>query len=172
MKEDMDASNQIDDSVQGLIASRIKAMEINYDKSYNEKFVDVDGMQQVRGAFPLSQTYLKTEGNGSGWGKTTLIVNANMEDIAAFFWDFESRCHLATTGDIDRKIDQKIEEWEMIVRRVQSLTSRHGTKHHNRVFTNTMKLHKIDMDTIVIALEPKERGVRRIIGSILGAASR
>ena len=169
----MDASQEIDTSVQAPIIKRIKALQISYDlKSSDEKFADVVGMESVRGAFPLSQTYVKAEGKGNGWGKTTLKVRANMEDVAAFLWDFESRCHLATTGDIERRIEKKIGDWEMVVRRVQKIESKHGAKHHNRVYTNIMKLHKVDLNTVVISLKPKEKGHHRVLGTILGAASR
>ena len=45
------------------------------------------------GAFALSDTWLKVQGEGKGWGNTTVKVKAGLFETAAFFWDFDSRAH-------------------------------------------------------------------------------
>jgi hypothetical protein len=85
-----------------------------------------------------------------------------LEEAAAFFWDFESRVHQETTGDVERVIEEKKGAWEVVVRRRQKLKSVHGGIHRDREFLNVMKLHKMDENTIVITMEPIEKEGERM----------
>ena len=105
---------------------------------------------------------MKVLNAGSGWGRTTATVTADLEEAAAFVWDFESRAHIATTGDIERVVGERRGPTEMVVKRRQSVDStKFGGIHRERTFRNVMKICKVDSDTIMITMEPPEESERR-----------
>jgi hypothetical protein len=138
-------------------------------KTFDANFLEREGKQKVKGAFPLSDTWIKVEEMGKGRGKTTVTVRASLEEAAAYFWDFESRVHQETTGDVERVVKEKKGAWEVVVRRRQKLESKHGGIHSDREFWYVMKLHKVDENIIVVTMEPLINEVKRLtqIGGII-----
>ena len=93
----------------------------------------------------------------------------SLEDVAAYFWDFDGIAARHLLKNETREIEERSGEWEMKVSRMKKVLSAHSgrsTHRHAREFTNIMKLHKINKDTIVIHLKPDEdeSGRRKSIG--------
>ncbi|GMI48438.1 hypothetical protein TrCOL_g6642 [Triparma columacea] len=154
MRRKFDRSRDIDASTRIKITSRILEIKEMSTETFDAKFVVPEGKKKVKGALPLSDTWIKVEEKGKGWGNTTVTVGAGLEEAAAYFWDFESRVHQETTGDVERVVEEKKGTWEVVVRKRQKLESKQGVKNRDREFWNVMKLHKMDKDTIVIVMEP------------------
>ena len=154
MRKKFDRSRDIDASKRIHIISGIGEIKEMTAETFDSKFLELEGKQKVKGAFPLSDTWTKVEDKGKGWGKTTVTVRAGLEEAAAYFWDFESKVNQETTGDVERVIEEKKGTWEVVVRRKQKLESKQGGFHRVREFWNVMKLHKMDENTIVIIIEP------------------
>jgi hypothetical protein len=145
-------SKQIDASRRSQLVAQMKELEVDRSKEdFKSKFDEPsEGKQKVKGAFPLSDAWLLLEGKGKGWGKTTIKVREELEEAAAFFWDFESRINHETTGDFERSVEEKKGKWEVVVSRTKKLEA----IHRPRNFWNLMKLHKINKDMIVITMDP------------------
>ena len=122
---------------------KLKVAETEKAETFNKLFATVEGQLVVEGAFPLSDTWQKINGKGRGWGKTSMKVHAELEEVAAFFWHFESRANIETTCDEERVIESKSGDWDYVVMRRQK----------QRVFRNNMKLYKITNDMIVITMD-------------------
>ncbi|GMI18146.1 hypothetical protein TrLO_g4614 [Triparma laevis f. longispina] len=90
---------------------------------------------------------------GKGWGKTSIEVRAGMEEVAAFFWDFDSRANIEISDNIERRIVNE-GDWKRVVIRMQRLTSKHHGHHSNRRFVNEMTLHKLDDETMLLLARP------------------
>jgi hypothetical protein len=161
LRKKFDKSREIDSESRLELVEKINDLEVIGNEKLNSKFVDVEGKQKVEGAFPLSDTWIKVERKGEGWGKTTMTVRAGLEEAAAYFWDFESRVHQETIGDVERVVEEKKGTWEVVVRRRQKLESKQGVKNIDREFWNVMKLHKMDENTIVIIMEPIMENMER-----------
>mmetsp|Transcript_14619 Transcript_14619/g.29983 ORF Transcript_14619/g.29983 Transcript_14619/m.29983 type:complete len:1930 (-) Transcript_14619:32-5821(-) len=152
LRKHFDKSKNFDKINRALIIERMNTL-LKVDKEmFDAHFTDFKDKERVRGSFPLAETFFKAQGKGKGWGKTTIKVRAPIEEVAAFFWDFDSRTHLNTTGDIERVITKRKGEWEISTRRRQKLTSGHGGTHRNREFLNSMKMYRVSKNTIVITL--------------------
>ena len=55
-----------------------------------------------------------------------------MEETVSYFWDFKSRAHKETTGDITRIVEERLGDWEVVVRRQQKFKSKAGVKSKKR----------------------------------------
>lgn len=154
LRKKFDRSREIDAYNRLQIVDKMKNLAVDSYNNFDENFKDLQGMQEVHTAFPLSSTWVKVEGRGKGWGKMTVSVPIDLENVAAFFWDFESRVHEATTGDVERVVELREGDWKMTASRVQKVKSEHHVTHRLRRFLNVVRLRKVDTDTIVITMDP------------------
>jgi len=116
-------------------------------------FVNLLGMEKIKGE-ANSDTFVKIEsGMGEGWGKTVVTVTADLEEAVAYFWDFTSRNLIQTSRDHERIVTQRKGNWEFSVRRTQQIESKRGG-FRTKVFHNTVKIRKLDDDTIIFNFEP------------------
>jgi hypothetical protein len=132
--------------------------------AYGTRFRDVPGRVKSKTSFPLADTWVKYLGPGKAWGSAVVLVNAELEEAAAFWWDFVSRVHKSTTGDIARQIIERKGDWEIVTRRIQKSEGSisgltHGRGAKAREFLNLMKLEKSDEDTIIIVMDPFEDSI-------------
>ena len=117
-------------------------------------------------SFPLADNWiLKTQLKaGKGWGSAEVNVKARLEEVAAFFWNFDSRALLNITKDLSRdKYRKDTPDGTMkqaVKRRVRFKSARHSF-FNDRVFQNVMSLHWIDNETIIILLTPLHDGERK-----------
>ncbi|GMI02548.1 hypothetical protein TrVE_jg10594 [Triparma verrucosa] len=105
-------------------------------------------------AFSLVQVSSR---GGKGWGSTSIEVEADIEEVAAFLWDFDSRANMQISGDIERRVLRDSVDnnfFKRVVMRRKRLKSSHHGQHSIRRFTNRMTLHKLDADTFVLLLTP------------------
>jgi hypothetical protein len=109
-------SDQIDSTQRSLIAKEIEALTPTEDSAYmfTEEFKDVKGKVKIDNTLALTDSWLNIEGKGEGWGSTTVKVRASMEEVAAFFWDFESRVNKHSTGDIERSVEERMGPWSTL----------------------------------------------------------
>jgi len=113
-------------------------------KTFDSKFSDVMGMVDHHGGFSsTSKTWIKILGAGRGLGKTVVAVRAGLEEVAAYFWDFESRENALVNGGLVGVIEEKLRDFQIIVKRDGSFL---------------VKLHRVDQDTVVITMEPSDEG--------------
>ena len=101
--------------------------------------------------------------------KIVLTVRASLEDAAAYLFDYRSRANRAF-GDFKRTaVSQKEKEkgnFELLISRSVMLEGTYWNSQQECMFSSVMKLHRIDVDTIVILTDtarPKgERKSRKI----------
>ena len=145
--------------------------------TFNDALKDIEAKKKWKDAFPTSEAWTKASFGGRGWGKTTFIVSSRLEMVAAFFWDFDGVAARELVGDNEREIEERVGEWEMIVSKKQTILSAHRkNSSHRRIreTENVMKLYKIDRDTVVIQMKPKEgesEGRRKSLGEKLERVS-
>ena len=93
-------------------------------------------------------------------GKATVKVQAELEEVAAFIWNFTSRANFEISCDVERSIQKdnddsksKSDFFKKVVVRCEKVEGAH-VRHRNRLFKSEMTLHKINEDTIIILLSP------------------
>ncbi|GMH73697.1 hypothetical protein TL16_g06259 [Triparma laevis f. inornata] len=169
MREKFDKSLEIDGGRRVEIAKKIKLEEeaggAEALAQFEALFEERQGWERPSRKFELADT--KVQANvvgGKGWGSTSMNVRAEMEEAAAFFWDFGSRANIEISSDVERTVVEDEEGaggFKRIVKRRQQST--HGGHHHDRSFASEMKLQRADGDRIFIlmtgnaaAIETKE----------------
>ena len=88
-----------------------------------------------------------------------MIVNvrAALEEVAAFFWDFDSRAYAEISGDDARRtVLKEPREFEKVVRRSQSVTAKHFRGGGYGEFVCKMAMHIISENKIVIIADAAE----------------
>jgi hypothetical protein len=129
-------------------------------KKFEALFEEKSGAERPSKEFALADSKVHAQARGGvGWGKTTVLVRAELEEVAAFFWDFNSRANVEISGDVERIVGGEKEDDDLgIVRKVVSrrrkLESSHRGHHHDRSFDSEMTFHRIDDDTIIINTVP------------------
>ncbi|GMI18049.1 hypothetical protein TrLO_g4468 [Triparma laevis f. longispina] len=71
-----------------------------------------------------------------------------MEEVAAFFWDFDSRANMEISGDILRSFEEDKEgagSFKKIVKRRQQISSSHGG--HHRIVRLRARWHSNELTT-------------------------
>jgi len=161
-----DRSRDIDTWKRSKIVEALGSLEINSTNSTSgdleSSFPESDEMELASGCFPLAETRLKIVSKGEGYGKANFTVPVNVEEAAAYFWDYQSRAHLFVTHDREREIEERKGDWDMLVRRVQRIEKNQKRRSkiggvegkHIRILRSAMKLQKTNDDTIVITFRP------------------
>ncbi|GMH51547.1 hypothetical protein TL16_g01035 [Triparma laevis f. inornata] len=98
----------------------------------------MDRLHEERGGdFGLAYTKIKTEIiGGHCWGIMSVNVRAEMEEVAALFWDFGSRANMTINKDVERTFE---EDEETVAIRIRSLRGK-GTKGTKLEFTCEFEL--------------------------------
>lgn len=98
---------------------------------------------------------------GKGWGRTSLRVRASIEEVAVFFWNFDSRANMENSGDIERTCEEIKggPSFKMVVTKRHALESAHGAYHRDRIFTSEFTHHRIDADTVDFLVSPSSEEV-------------
>ncbi|GMH95050.1 hypothetical protein TL16_g13066 [Triparma laevis f. inornata] len=114
--------------------------------------------EKVEGAEALEQfEALYEEKEGSN-----VAVSAEVEEVAAFFWDFGSRTNMEISGDVERTFEEDEEEaggLKKIVKRRHKLESAHGTHHRDRLFVSEMTLTRdLEGNIIILVLTLEDEG--------------
>ena len=115
---------------------------------------------------------------GKAWSRTSLVVRAMLEDIAAFFWDFGSRANMEISGDVERSFEDMEEggDFKKFVSRRYQLKSKHGAHHRDHSFASEMSITRTDSDTIIFNYTPvkqwESRDKRRSTVNSRGSAVR
>ncbi|GMI18506.1 hypothetical protein TrLO_g14860 [Triparma laevis f. longispina] len=67
------------------------------------------GWEPPSRGFGMAESMVLTAGKIScrGWGRTSVKVRAEMEAVAAFFWDFGSRINMEISDDVERTFEEE-----------------------------------------------------------------
>ena len=85
--------------------------------------------------------------------KAIFTVRTNLEDAAAYLFDYESQANKAF-GDFKRKIDKRKGTFELLVSKTVIIHGKHSNFQQDCEFSNTLSLHVIDADTIMLQIKP------------------
>ena len=91
------------------------------------------------------------------WGHVSVPVRGNLEEVAAFLWQYDSRAYFGLNSeDVERTfLGSKLTDvFEATIERRQKVTSKHFRHLSDRVFNSKMKMAKIDNNTIVLFSHP------------------
>ncbi|GMH56376.1 hypothetical protein TrST_g4156 [Triparma strigata] len=130
---------------------------------FDNMFNKTAASQRPRTSFPLANNWVRLDkASGRGWGTTTINVNATIEEVAAFIWDFASRSNYGISKDLSREVNSKnaAEGGDCLKQCVKRRIELRNVKKHNkllakeRVFCNTMTLYTPDDESIIILLKP------------------
>lgn len=147
-----DRTREIDAVSRMRIARLIKKVRpTRAAENFDERFADVDRMEPLSIKTSTAQSWAALTWGGKGWGRVFTGVRGNLEEVAAFFFDFQSRILSESTGDIERVIESD-GQWKKTIRRRQHVTSKRRAM-REREFTNIMSLDRIDENTIIIKLD-------------------
>ncbi|GMI01553.1 hypothetical protein TrLO_g10206 [Triparma laevis f. longispina] len=164
MRVKFDQSLEIDAATRGrwakLIEERFEAGGRGWglvlgkvDKLFSER----DGMEAASRSYGGRDESKVLAGKGGAWvwGKTNVEVRGAVEEVAAFFWDFESRASTEIGRDEGRVVvEESVDgDWG------RKVVRRGGKK---AVFLNEMALHCIDEDCIVVLIEPSPAGLKAV----------
>ncbi|GMH82077.1 hypothetical protein TL16_g09141 [Triparma laevis f. inornata] len=115
-------------------------------------FEEKNGWERSSRSFGLADSKVQVNTvDGKGWGSTCMNFRAEMEEVAAFFWDFGSRANIKISGDVERNLEEGEEGaggFKKIVKRRQEMSSSHGDHHRDRSFTTAIEAK----DTVAIRL--------------------
>lgn len=104
LRNKFDESKEVDAISRLQIVESLKTFQIDRPDSFDEKFVEAPGIQIVNGR---KNNYVKVEGRGKGIRVVKLTARCDLEEAAAYFWDFESRAN-NSIGDLERKVEELI----------------------------------------------------------------
>jgi len=155
MRQKFDRSRDLDLASRLQIVEKLRSLQVKNGNSFDLDFLAVPGAEKVGGT---GKTMVKIDGDNA-WGTTVFTVKCDLEEVAAYFWDFESRA--SNRSDVRREVLEKVSDFEIKIRRRQRMDSKHHGHHHDREYMNVMKLIKVDEDTIVIRLVPLAQSQRR-----------
>ena len=83
------------------------------------------------------------------WGQTSVDVRADLGEVAAALWHFNSRMNYEISGDVERKVKTDGDGinsegyFEATVERRQKLESKHFAHHHDRIFKSKVQMLRI-----------------------------
>ena len=150
-----------------MLVQKIKHKEVsNGDlgdealKKFEALFEEKSGMERPSKEFAFADSKIHAGLiGGVGWGRSSLPFRAELEEVAAFFWDFSSRSNMEISGDVERTVGGENEDDDLgivrnVVSRRRKLESSHRGHHHDRSFDSEMTFHRIDDDTIIINTAP------------------
>ncbi|GMH91326.1 hypothetical protein TL16_g12024 [Triparma laevis f. inornata] len=89
----------------------------------------------------------------TGWGVSSAEVDSHFYDVAAYFWNFNSRNLIQTSGDDTREIHHSDELGTQFSYRRMTLHG-HTTGHRLRDFFSKMTIHRINENTLIICIVP------------------
>ncbi|GMH55451.1 hypothetical protein TL16_g01910 [Triparma laevis f. inornata] len=166
MRKKFDKSLDIDARRRAEIAKKIKLEEdaggAEALAQFEALFEEREGSERPSRSFGLADSKVQANAvGGKGWGSTSVNVRAEMEEVAAFFWDFDSRANMQISRDVERTFEEDEEGaggFKKIVKRHQQISSSHGGQHHDRSFASEMTLKRADDDTIIILMAPLADG--------------
>lgn len=161
LRKKFDRKREIDALNRSLIVKRLINAPIQRAAERTAFCGSFESKEINYGAFPLSSAWVKVTGRGEGHGKTIFKISTPIEDVAAYFWHFESRIQEEISGDIQRIVEERRGEWELIVKRIQMVEIKHGGRHDARKFRSILRLHKPSSSTIEITVDPVEENVGR-----------
>lgn len=78
-----------------------------------------------------------------------MTVRADLEEVAAALWHFDSRMNYEIGGDVERKVETDSDGinsegyFEATVERRQKLESKHFAHHRDRIFKSKVQMHRI-----------------------------
>ncbi|GMI16546.1 hypothetical protein TrLO_g10802 [Triparma laevis f. longispina] len=162
MRKHFDRSVDIDDIRRVNFAKLIK-----HENSL-KKIVSAEALKQIEAIFeerPGSMRPSKNFGladskvhadviGGHAWCKTSIKIHAEIEEVAAFFWDFGSRANMENSGDVERTYaDDESRDFRKIV----TVQRRLEAGHRDRIFASKMSLEWVDDDTIIVLMLPLEK---------------
>ncbi|GMH82067.1 hypothetical protein TL16_g09138 [Triparma laevis f. inornata] len=145
MRKKFDKSLEIDAGRRAVIVKKIKLQEeaggaealAQFEALFKEKIE----WERPSRSFGMADSKVNAEAfGGRVWGKTSLNVQADMEEVAAFLWDFGSRANVVISGDVERTFEEVDEGggFKKVVRRRQQLDSAYAGHHHDRSFERTV----------------------------------
>ncbi|GMH47290.1 hypothetical protein TL16_g00027 [Triparma laevis f. inornata] len=186
IRQKFDKSMEIDECKRSVFAKEIKNLEISSSalcksalEQFEALFEDRVGSERPSKMFGLADSMvLASIIGGKVWSRTSLVVRAMLEDIAAFFWDFGSRANMEISGDVERSFEDMEEggDFKKFVSRRYRLKSKHGTHHRDRSFSSEMSITRTDSDTIIFNYTPikqwESRDKRRSTVNFRGSAVR
>jgi hypothetical protein len=145
LRKKLDRSLEVDTIKRNNFVEKIKrathkVTEEEVDK-FKKKMKDVPGAKLFGDS--IAQTWIKVERGGKGWGKSQITVKASVEEVAAFFWQVDSRTTVFT---------KDVTEFEKIVWAKEKIESRYNAM--ERFYTYRMKMLRTGKGTIFIFREP------------------
>ncbi|GMI02300.1 hypothetical protein TrVE_jg14138 [Triparma verrucosa] len=90
----------------------------------------------------------------TGWGISSSEVFAHFIEVAAYFWNYDSRHLIQTSGEAVREVHMTDTPGTQHVYRRRELHGAHSDIHRGREFFSKMTIDRIDADTIIICIVP------------------
>ncbi|GMH72902.1 hypothetical protein TL16_g06036 [Triparma laevis f. inornata] len=164
MRKKFDKSLEIDAGRRAEIMKKIKREEAGRADAlaqFESLFEEKKGRDRPSRSFGKADVHVQADAvGGKGWGSTSMNVRVEMEEAAAFFWDFGSRANMEISRDVERTFEEDEEDEEgavgfkRIVKRRQQMSSNYGGHHRDRSFASEMALQRADNDKIIILVVP------------------
>ncbi|GMH67615.1 hypothetical protein TL16_g04726 [Triparma laevis f. inornata] len=178
MRKKFDKSLEIDAGRRAEIVKKFKLEDESGGTEalaqFEALFEEREGWKRPSRSFGKADSKVQVNAvSGKAWGSTSVHVRAELEEAAAFFWDFGSRVNMEISGDVERTFEENEnydeETHKKIVMRRQHLESRHGVHHRDRIFNSEIVLRSLHDHEggIVLVFSPLGE-VTRARGSVAG----
>ncbi|GMI09392.1 hypothetical protein TrLO_g6825 [Triparma laevis f. longispina] len=120
MRKNFDKSLEIDAGQRSEIIKKIKREEdvgrLEASAQFEALFKEKKGWERPSRSFGLADSKVQANAvGGKGWGSTSINVRAEIEEVAALFWDFGSCANMEISGDVERNF-KEYEEGEVASR--------------------------------------------------------
>ena len=163
LRRKFDRSLEVDQARRAELIPVIQRMPFDAEESeaikaqirFNELFEERKGSKESKSGLGSAKSRAKVEkASRSTWGQTSVVVRADLEEVAAALWLFDSRSNFEISGDVERKFqvegdNGKDDRFEATVERRQTMENSFGQR-RDRLFTSNVHMHKIEADSIVI----------------------
>jgi len=166
LRKKFDRSREIDAYNRSQIAERMRMLEASSTVTFDESFEVKQGMAKVSGRDNTLLQIGKRAGS-NGEGRTTVMVRADLEETAAFFWDFTSRANLSLSGESERVAEEERGgNWEIITRKFdlgKAVKYLADSFHHDEEIDRTAltSLANIIKNEPQVYTEEEEKAVKR-----------
>jgi hypothetical protein len=165
MRQNFDRSQEIDSKKMAAITEKILKTPVTANVlaatiAYANMAKKPANLRKLEKAYPLAETWACLKEQGKGWGSTSFIARTTVEEAAAYFWDFTSKCHFEESCDLERKVIDESSTWHCTVMRRHRIED--GLRFHSsitaknryRTYVNRLFLEVVDEDTCLVLMKP------------------
>ena len=167
LRKRFDKNREIDRARRAELVPKLKRMKVSGQEAgapmvhFAALYAERKGSEEIKSALGSARSRVLIDASRLSWCQTSVQVRANLEEVAAVLWDFDSQSNFEFSGDVERKVETDSCDgvnnrgyFEATIERRQKLKSKNFEQHRDRQFTSKFEMHRVDEDIIVLLITP------------------